>query len=46
MKDCGIHYGFICVYVDDIMHMSKTPQLLLDALKDIYHYRFTGVKPF
>jgi hypothetical protein len=43
MKDCGTHYEYICVYVDDNMHMSKTPQLLFDALKDTYHYSLAGV---
>jgi hypothetical protein len=43
MKDCGTHYAYICVYVDDIMHMSRTPQLCFDGLKDTYHYSLAGV---
>jgi Reverse transcriptase (RNA-dependent DNA polymerase) len=43
IKDCGSHYEYICVYVDDIMHMSKNPQELFDALKDIYNYNLAGV---
>ena len=43
MKDCDTHYEYVCVYVDDIMHMSKNPQALFDALKDQYNYKLAGV---
>jgi hypothetical protein len=43
MKDCGTHYEYICVYVDDIMHMSKTPDKLFKSLKNTYHYNLAGV---
>jgi hypothetical protein len=43
IKDCGTHYEYVCVYVDDIMHMSKNPQALFDALKDTYKYNLAGV---
>ncbi len=43
IKDCGSHYEYVCVYVDDIMHMSKKTQALFDALKDIYHYNLAGI---
>jgi hypothetical protein len=43
MKNCGTHYDYICVYVDDIMHMSKTPKCLFDSLKNIYYYNLAGV---
>jgi hypothetical protein len=37
MKNCGTHYDYVCVYVDDLMHMSKTPQVLFDNLKNTYN---------
>jgi hypothetical protein len=43
MKNCGSHYEYICVYVDDIMHMSKSPQDLFVTLKDTYNYSLSGV---
>jgi hypothetical protein len=43
MKDCSTHYEYICVYVDDIMHMSLQPQALFDTLKDKYKYNLAGV---
>jgi hypothetical protein len=42
-KDCKTHYDYICVYVDDIMHMSKKPETLFNALKEKYHYNLAGV---
>jgi hypothetical protein len=43
LKDCGTHYEYICVYVDDIMHMSLNPQAFFDSLKDTYGYKLAGV---
>jgi hypothetical protein len=43
MKHCGTHYEYICVYVDDIMHMSKHPEELFTKLKDSYNYSLSGV---
>jgi hypothetical protein len=43
LKDNGTHYEYVCVYVDDIMHMSKTPEILFEALKNKYHYNLAGV---
>jgi hypothetical protein len=43
MKHCGTHYEYICVYVDDIMHMSKCPEELFTKLKDTYNYSLSGV---
>jgi hypothetical protein len=43
IKNCGTHYEYICVYVDDIMHMSKEPQLFFDALEQKYNYHLSGV---
>ena len=43
MRDCMTHYEYVCVYVDDIMHMSKNPQLFFDELKEKYQYNLKGV---
>ena len=43
IKDCLTHYEYVCVYVDDIMHMSTNPQLLFDSLKEKYGYNLAGV---
>ena len=43
IKDCGTHYDYICVYVDDILHMSKEPQPLFNALKHTHGYSLAGV---
>ena len=32
MKQCSDHYEYVCVYVDDIMHMARNPQHLFDKL--------------
>ena len=33
MKDCGDHYEYIAVYVDDLMIASKNPQAIIDSLE-------------
>jgi hypothetical protein len=43
IKDCLTHYEYVCVYVDDIMHMSLTPHLLFDLLQSKYGYKLAGV---
>jgi hypothetical protein len=45
IKDCDSHYEYICVYVDDIMHMSTKPQELFDVLQYKYNYKLAGVGP-
>jgi hypothetical protein len=45
IKDCKTHYEYICVYVDDIMHMSTSPQKLFGTLKEKYNYKLAGVGP-
>jgi Reverse transcriptase (RNA-dependent DNA polymerase) len=42
IKDCVTHYEYVCVYADDIMHMSTNPQHLFDILKDKYGYNLAG----
>jgi hypothetical protein len=33
MKDCGTHYDYVCVYVDDLAVMMKQPQDFFKGLK-------------
>ena len=35
IKDCDTHYEYVCVYVDDIMHMSKDLQAFFDTLRSV-----------
>jgi hypothetical protein len=42
MKDCGTHYEYVCVYVDDLAVMMKEPQDFFDALKR-RKYKLKGV---
>ena len=43
--DCGTHYEYVCVYVDDIMMFGKDPQAFFDDLVHIYKYQLKGVGP-
>ena len=45
LRDCGTHYEYVCVYVDDIMMFGKDPQAFFDDLTHIYHYQLKGVGP-
>ena len=43
LKDCGTHYEYVCVYVDDLMIMSKNPRKFFDLLINIHGYKLKGV---
>ncbi|HSN65751.1 MAG TPA: reverse transcriptase domain-containing protein, partial [Fusibacter sp.] len=43
IKDCDTHYEYVCVYVDDIMHIGKNPQKFFDALTNEHNYKLKGV---
>ena len=45
MRDCGTHYEYMCVYVDDLLHISKNPSILFDELTTKYGYKLKGVGP-
>ena len=45
MKDCHDHYEYVCVYVDDLFHMSRNPSKFFDKLKQEYKYKLKGVGP-
>jgi hypothetical protein len=32
MKNCGTHYEYICVYVDDLAIAMRNPQEFIDVL--------------
>jgi len=43
IKDCGTHYEYVCVYVDDIMMMGKNPEEFFTTLTEKYNYQLKGV---
>jgi hypothetical protein len=43
MRDLGTHYEYVCVYVDDNMHMSKDPRAFFHDLEHKYGYHLKGV---
>ena len=45
LKDCGTHYEYVCVYVDDLMVFSKNPQTFFDELTHTYGFQLKGVGP-
>jgi hypothetical protein len=42
MKDCGTHYEYVCIYVDDLAIMMKQPQDFFAEIK-LYQYKLKGV---
>ena len=45
IRDKGDHYEYVCVYVDDLMMISKNPQEFFDSLVNKYKYILKGVGP-
>jgi len=43
IKDCGTHYEYICVYVDDIIAASFNADVLLEEFRLKAHYILKGV---
>ena len=43
MRDCGDHYDYICVYVDDLLILSKKPNDVIAALRKKYKFKLKGV---
>ena len=41
----GDHYDYVCVYVDDLLIVSKRPQEFFDTLVEKYGYKLKGVGP-
>ena len=44
-RDRGDHYDYVCVYVDDLMALSKNPQEFFDELVNKYKFILKGVGP-
>ncbi len=42
MKDCGTHYEYVCVWVDDLAVMMKDPSLFFEGLR-LRNYKLKGV---
>jgi hypothetical protein len=42
MKDCGTHYEYVCIYVDNLTVMMKDPSAFFAELKD-RKYKLKGV---
>ena len=45
IRDKEDHYEYVCVYVDDLMMISKNPQAFFDTLVSKYNYILKGVCP-
>ena len=45
IKDCGTHYEYVLVYVDDLMCIGKDPQAFFDTLINEYNFKLKGVGP-
>ena len=45
MRDCGDHYEYIAVYVDDLLIVSKNPQGIIDELTGKYAFKLKGTGP-
>jgi len=45
MKNCGSHYEYICVYVDDLAIAMRNPQEFIDVLVNDCGYKLKGVGP-
>ena len=45
LKDCGDHYEYICVYVDDIAIMSKDPGSVIEMIKEKGKYSLSSGGP-
>jgi hypothetical protein len=45
MKNCGTHYEYICVYVDDLAIAMRNPQEFIDVLVNDCGYKLKGVGP-
>ena len=42
MKDCGNHYEYIAVYVDNLLIASKDPKSIVKSLVDVYKFKLKG----
>ena len=42
MKDCGSHYEYIVVWVDDLLVMSKDPMSIIEDLRKEFKIQSVG----
>jgi len=42
MRDCGDHYEYIAVYVDDLLIVSRNPQGIIDTFLETYKFKLKG----
>ena len=42
-KDCGQHYEYVAVYVDDLIIASKNPMQIIEELKKVGSFELKGV---
>jgi hypothetical protein len=45
MKNCGTHYKYICIYVDNLAIAMRNPQEFIDVLINDCCYKLKGVGP-
>jgi len=45
MRDCGDHYEYIAVYVDNLMIASKDPDLIIKMLMEKHHFKLKRTGP-
>jgi hypothetical protein len=45
MKNCGTHYKYICVYVDDLAIAMRNPQEFVNVLVNDCGYKLKSVEP-
>jgi hypothetical protein len=45
MRDMGDHYEYIAVYVDDLMILSKDPDVIIKALTEEHKFKLKGTGP-
>jgi len=45
LRDCGDHYEYVMVYVDDIMYIGKNPKTFFDNLTDDHGFKLKGIGP-
>jgi hypothetical protein len=43
IKDCGTHYEYVLVYVDDPMCIGTHPEQFFQSLTEMYNFKLKGV---
>ena len=46
IKDCGTHYEYVAVYVDDLIFVSKDPMKYIEQLKFDYNLKGVGTPEY